>query len=365
MSYNDKPMIQSIRLQHFRSYSDATFNFGPQVNIIVGPNGSGKTNLLESLLVVAQGASYRVRDSELIQFGANWFRLDAHINAVSVSKRRTLKLKLHPQPQKSYEFDDKTYKRLLPQHTLPIVLFEPNHLQLLHGSPDMRRNYLDTILEQTSPGFASFRRTYKRALSQRNALLKRQRSPTVQELFPWNLRLSELGAAIVRARADLVGRITQNLTDIYKTLAHDTQLVAAVYTPQFSLDHYETMLMQKLENNLATDIVRGFTAYGPHREDLTVYFGTNPACEVASRGETRTAILALKIIELELLTAPTLPPPMLLLDDVFSELDAVRRQALTNYLTRYQTFLTTTDADALGSIHDLQTTTSILLPKRT
>src|SRR6476469_4818869 len=138
-------MIANLRLQNFRSYTDETFEFSPSVNIVVGPNASGKTNLLEAVLVVARGSSYRAKDSELVSFGKDWARLDALVNDEDT---RVIKLMSEPMPSKSYELSGKPYKRLSLAHSMPIVLFEPNNLQLLHGSPDGRRNYLDELLEQ-------------------------------------------------------------------------------------------------------------------------------------------------------------------------------------------------------------------------
>jgi len=336
-------MLTSLRLQNFRSYTDASFEFGERVNIIVGPNGSGKTNLLEAVQVLAIGGSYRVHDADLVLHGAPWARLDASMRD---SSSRTVKLIMEPRQTKSFEIQDKTYVRLSQQHTLPLVLFEPNHLQLLHGAPELRRTYLDEILEQTKPGYTSFRRNYRRVLSQRNALLKRGH-PSTGELFPWNLRLSELGAVITRARFELVCDLAPKLTDLYKTLSKSKAELSVEYTPQFPVETYETSLMSKLETALSHDVARGFTAYGPHREDITVLLNGRPASEVASRGETRTIVLALKILELELIEDARGITPILLLDDVFSELDGARRRALTGYLQAHQTFLTTTDADVV------------------
>lgn len=334
-------MLSSLRLQHFRSYDDASFDFGEQVNIIVGPNGSGKTNLLEAIQVLSIGKSYRADDLELMRFGTDWMRLDA---TTADDHTRTIKLATTPKQTKTYEFDGASARRLLSHHTQPVVLFEPNHLRLLHGSPDERRLYLDDLLEQLRPGFASFRKSYRRIVAQRNALLKR---PHVvpQEFFPWDLRLSELGAVIARARAELVDELQMRLPALYRLLAHSSEEVAIRYAPQFAIQTYESALLHKLEEAFDRDAARGFTAYGPHREDFTVYFGGRPASEVASRGEVRTVVLALKIIELELLETALHTKPILLLDDVFSELDGARRKALTDYLQSHQTFLTTTDAD--------------------
>ncbi|MFA5004375.1 MAG: DNA replication and repair protein RecF [Candidatus Saccharimonadales bacterium] len=353
-------MITDLRLQHFRSYTDTSFEFGAQVNIIVGPNASGKTNLLEAILVLARGNSYRVRDNELVQFGKPWCRLDADLDAPEA--KRTVKIESEPKPSKTYDLDDKIYHRLSMQHTLPTVLFEPNHLALLHGTPELRRNYLDELLEQTIPSYGSHRRVYRRLLSQRNALLKQPKQPSSEEMFPWNLRLSEMGASLARHRAEVVDMISQTLPGLYAKLSGTKNKVKLVYKPSFPLETYESQMMHKLETHAAIDAQRGFTAYGPHREDFTVFFDGHPSEETASRGETRTVILALKIIELQRLEAIRQQTPLLLLDDVFSELDGARRRALTSYLQSYQTFLTTTDADVVVK-HFTETSTVIPLKK--
>jgi DNA replication and repair protein RecF len=337
-------MITDIRLQQFRSYGDASFEFGPGVNIIVGPNASGKTNLLEAVLVIARGSSYRAKDTELVQFDAPWARLDAHTDTNGL---RTIKITAEPAVSKLYELDGKPFKRLSLQHTLPVVLFEPNHLLLLNGSPEKRRDYLDDLLQQMHTGYGTTVRSYRRTLAQRNALLKRGYHAAAPQLFPWNVRLSELGATLARARSDLAETINEKLGSLYKDLAHADTEVGLAYAPQFPVETYETALLKKLEASMQLDAERGFTGSGPHREDFAVSFDGRSSSETASRGEARTCILALKTIELHLLEQAREQKPLLLLDDVFSELDGARRRALTEQLQAYQTFITTTDADVV------------------
>lgn len=335
-------MITDLRLQRFRSYRDASFELSPGVNIVVGPNASGKTNLLEALLVLARGSSYRAKDHELVEFKKDWGRLDAHL---ADGTQRTVKLNIEPQPAKQYEFGGKTYKRLLLDHTLPVVLFEPEHLRLLSGGPERRRDYLDDLLEQTLPGYGGLRRKYRRTLAQRNALLKQHGQPA--QIFPWDVRLSELAGQIVRERAQLTARLDKELGPLYKKLSGTKTKVSLLYEARFPVENYETRLLKELEAGLELDLARGFTGAGPHREDLLVLFGGRLAQETASRGEIRTTVLALKIIELRILEVARAATPLLLLDDVFSELDGRRRHALTDHLAPYQTFITTTDADTV------------------
>lgn len=339
-------MIYDVRLQHFRSYRDESFEFNPAVTIIVGPNASGKTNLLEAILVTAQGGSYRVKDADLVQFNAPWARLDAQTD----DGDRVVKLTPHEVVRKSYLINDQPLRRLALNRTLPVVLFEPDHLRLVGGSPERRRAYLDELLSQTSPTYSTQLRQYKQALVQRNALLKRRPAQLEQQLFPWNLKLSQLAGSLVAARVALIVEMASLVTELYKTLSRTGTDVQLSYSSECNLEQYETSMLQQLENRLQLDLERGFTSRGPHRDDLQILFEGRPSTITASRGETRTAVLAMKIVELELLERHREKKPLLLLDDVFSELDGARRHALTDYLSRYQTFITTTDADiALAS----------------
>jgi len=337
-------MINDIRLQNFRSYKDYSFEFKQGVNIIVGPNASGKTNLLESILVLSKGSSYRATDHDLISTNKPWSRLDATL--VSGDKR-TVKIIKDPKPEKKYEIAGKTYKRLSLNLSLPVVLFEPNHLQLLTGSPEKRRAYLDDLLEQTVSGYSTVTRQYKRVLAQRNSLLKSTNNIPQDVIFPWNIKLSHLAGQIVRERTQLINVINKKLPEIYKELSKSKIKVEIQYVSKWQVESYETEMLKKLESDISLDQVRGFTGSGPHRDDFVLKFNGITASEVASRGETRTAVLALKIIELQTIEKARQQTPILLLDDVFSELDGKRRHALTDYLVKYQTFITTTDADLI------------------
>jgi DNA replication and repair protein RecF len=338
-------MFSDLRLQRFRSYRDESFEFEPGVNIIVGPNASGKTNLLEALLVICRGSSFRAKDAELVAFGAPWVRLDAH----GPEGSRTVKLLVQDSGfiKKEFVISNQKLQRLSLAKTIPFVLFEPNHLLLLNGSPELRRDYLDTLLEQLVTGYASTRREYRRALAQRNALLKRGHT-AAKQLFAWNIRLSEIGARLATERHALTERIQARLGDLYQDLAHAKGVTVRInYQTAHDLAEYSSSLLHTLEKRQGLDIERGFTSAGPHRDDLVLTFNDRPAAEVASRGETRTVLLALKLLELSFIEEARGKKPLLLLDDVFSELDGARRHALTEIIEGYQTFITTTDADVV------------------
>lgn len=335
-------MIAELRLKHYRSYSDDSFEPAKGVNIIVGPNASGKTNLLEAILMVARGKSYRAKEADLLQHEAEWSRIDARLFS---GDERTIKLERGAVIKKSYVFDGKPYQRLTHTHTLPVVLFEPNHLLLLSGGPEGRRNYLDDMLEQAEANYGTLRRAYRRILAQRNALLKQ--APQAHAMFPWDVRLSQAAGKIVQARLRLVDDFCQTFPGLYQDLSQTKTDTTLRYATQWRPDQYESSLLKALGSSYETDRQRGYTTNGPHRDDLEVLFEGHLAQETASRGEARTAVLALKVLELQLLEAARGVRPVLLLDDVFSELDGSRRRALTEQLQKYQTFITTTDADVV------------------
>jgi DNA replication and repair protein RecF len=336
-------MITSIRLQNFRSYKDDSFEFDPGVNIVVGPNASGKTNLLEAVMVTARGSSFRARDAELIQFKKPWARLEA----IFEKQTRVVKIETAAdQIIKSYVIDGKSFKRLSLERTIPLVLFEPNHLQLLSRGPETRRDYFDELLERTIPSFKAVAADYRRTLAQRNALLKHGPARANQQLFAWNIRISELGAQIAAARQGLVDQINKNISKNYGQIAGKRSKVELKYDCQFPAANYASRLLSKLEKNIQLDFERGFTGSGPHREDILFYLNSQTANTSASRGEARSLLLALKIFELELIEKTRGQSAIFLLDDVFSELDGKRRRALVNSLADRQTIITTTDADS-------------------
>lgn len=338
-------MITDIRLQNFRSYKDSSFEVDPGVNIIVGPNASGKTNLLESILVGCLGSSYRAKDAELVRFEEPWTRIDMG----TPDGTRTVKLIADSSGgvKKEYIIYDQPLKRLSLQKQIPVVLFEPNHLLLLSSSPDPRRDYLDGILEQFVPGFSTLRIQYRRALAQRNRLLKQGVEVGASQLFAWNIRLSQLGGQIATHRMNLVGEISEQIQGLYQDISHTNAEVSVEYISGCLVDQYSSDMLHKLEQSTTQDFERGFTTYGPHRDDMKIILKNKALHESASRGETRTMLLALKTIEMKTIEAARGQRPILLLDDVFSELDGARRKALTEVLKDHQTFITTTDADVV------------------
>ncbi len=338
---------KTLTLQGFRSYDTYAVELTSGVNIVVGPNGSGKTNLLEALYVISTGSSFRAADRDLVKHDSDWFRIEAKYD----DGERILTYSLIDiQSPKHFSLDGTKRVRLSYQQKIPVVLFEPDHLRLLSGSPSARRDYLDSVLSRLQPDFARARSQFERALLQRNNILKsaERRSPAVDDqLFVWNIKLAELSENIAERRLGLIAFMNEHIDELYSHIADSPSKVHLEYESELSAKNYKESMLRHLDAQLDKDIIRGFTSAGPHRDDFALHLNGARSSVTASRGEMRSLLLTLKMIELDLLREQHTHPPLLLLDDVFSELDSVRRRTLATLARPYQTIITTTDADII------------------
>lgn len=339
--------ITSIRLQNFRSYEDKTFRLSTGVNMVIGQNGSGKTNLLEALYVLSRGKSFRVSDADLLRYEADWFRLDGEVDG----RERILTVKKQEgKLEKRLRVDNTVKARLSAREQLRVVLFEPRDMQLLTGSPERRRDYLDSMLEQLELGYQRTLNHYRRALSQRNTLLKQPRQVPADHLFVWNVRLSELGAQLIMKRRQLITALTEDASGTYSDISGAKSAVTVEYESPYvatSEERLASTLLHALEQKYPQDRERGYTSVGPHRDDMSLTLNAAPASSSASRGETRSLVVMLKLLEAKQLDSRYDTPPLMLLDDVFGELDTARRRALAGYFTDHQVVITATDAEAV------------------
>ncbi|MDB5165248.1 MAG: recF [Candidatus Saccharibacteria bacterium] len=328
--------ITKIGVQHVRNHTKKVIELSPVTTIITGKNGTGKTSLLEALYIALQGTSFRGSDADVLQKDSPWYRIDIEMDDGTV---RTVKFDSMKQTgRKQFVVDEKISYRLTNTNKYPVVLFEPEDLRLINGSPVRRRFFIDHFISQINPLYSQSLRKYDRALKQRNNLLK-QPHITPDELFVWNVAMSEYGAYIVTERTLFAEKINQLLTNTYQSISRTDDVVAIHYSHTL-VDNIQQKLMSDLSKNTDKDKLLGYTSVGPHRDDIIFSYNQSLAASGASRGENRSIILALKQIEADIIYQITDLTPVILLDDVFSELDEARQENITT--NNYQTLITST-----------------------
>jgi DNA replication and repair protein RecF len=330
--------VTKLAVQNIRSHKRLDIELSPGVTVITGSNGSGKTTLLEALYISLQGSSFKGSDLEVLKTDSPWWKIDIIFDD---SQKRTVKFDpAKTSGRKQFVIDSKNIYRMPPKHKYPVVLFEPEDLRLLHGSPARRRQFIDRFISQLNPLYGVALRKYERALRQRNNLLKRfNTSP--DELFAWNIALSEHGAYIIEQRIAFIEQINGKLNQAYQDIAHSKDEVSVHYSHTFVGD-IKQKLLAELHAHIDKDRFLGNTSVGPHRHDIIFEFNHSPALSVASRGEVRTIVLALKFLEVDIIEQLTGNKPIILLDDVFSELDVSRQHALSNTINSHQIVITST-----------------------
>jgi DNA replication and repair protein RecF len=346
-------LVRKIRVQHVRAHEDFSMAFDPNVTVIIGPNGSGKTSIIESVYITLQGTSFKGGDGDIIQREAPWYRVDVWCD----DGERTVKFDPTRQVgRKQFIIDEKTNYRLLPRFKWPVVLFEPDDLRLLGGSPARRRQFLDQFIGQIDMEYGAILRRYDRALKQRNALLKRP-GVSNDDLFAWNVSLSEYAAFIIAKRLEFIGMLDEQLGTVYKIIAKTNDSIAVRYSIP-SHHGVRQKILADLHAHTEKDKLLGFTSVGPHRHDVLFDFNQTPAASGASRGEIRSILLALKFIEVEIIERLSGKKPIILLDDVFSELDDIRQKNLVTEFKNHQIIVTSTTGAAIkgSSIIELPTT---------
>lgn len=336
-------VVKKLSVQNIRSHDKFKIELSPTVTVIVGNNGSGKTSIIEAIYVALRGTSFKGTDQDILRYDSPWWRIDIEFDNF-IKRTITYDPELSS-GRKKIVIGDKTMYRLPAKFKHPVVLFEPDDLRLLHGSPTRRRQFIDRFISQLDPMYQSAIHKYDRALKQRNNLLKKH-GVGQNELFVWDITLSEYGAYIIEKRIAFIEQINSKLDDQYNSIAMSHNIASVHYSNTYIGD-IKQKLLNDLHSHIERDKALGFTSTGPHRHDVIFKFNNHSALDVASRGEVRTIVLAIKFMEVEIIEQITNIKPIILLDDVFSELDASRRKAITKYLRHYQTIITTTDADVI------------------
>lgn len=338
--------IKSLQLQNWRNHKDFTFDFNG-VTILVGPNASGKTNFLEAIYYLACGRSFRTKDENLIGWETDFTRILADIEKADNTEDLLVVLEQNEKITKTVKIKEQRVPSSKLLGHLNCVLFTPEEIELIYTLPEARRRYLNLTISQVDIEYAYALIHFRRSLDHRNSLLKRiyygQASP--DELEVWDGKLAEYASQIIEKRAEYVTEINKYLSQHYQKLSGKKQTLELIYLPSVSGAEGWAGMVVRLTERRASDILARVTSIGPHRDDIAFRLGGRNVTEFASRGEFRTVILALKLAEVDYFKAKTGEAPVLLLDDVFSELDESRRDLLSQIFINQQTIVTTTDLD--------------------
>jgi len=357
----DAPTLHGISIRDLRGYRalDVVFEPGPQ--LVWGPNAAGKTSLLEAIVLLAWGRSHRTTaEADLVRWGEELARIEARVgrartapedhDAVEVALVRTGA----GGARKRIRVNGVARRAAGLSGVLRTVLFAPEEMLLVAGSPSLRREAVDRLAGQRSPVYSRDLATYARALQQRNGLLRaiREEEATRAELRFWDQTFLESGTAVREERQRLLAVLEEPLAAAHREIAPDEAAVDALRlsyatnAPQHDGESVRDALARRLEETAEKEVWNATTLIGPHRDDVVFEMAGRPLASFASRGQQRTAILAFKLAELDLLTALDGRPPLLLLDDVFSELDPERRAHLVRRIAALpQAFVTTTTLD--------------------
>ena len=339
--------VLSLALRDFRSYEAAEVALGDGLTVVAGPNGAGKTNLLEALYFGSTGRSCRTaNEREVVRFGAGATRVV--VRSLAEDGPHETAVGFAPGQPKRLRVDGADVERLLDSPTRPLVsVFLPDRLELVKGAPAVRRAHLDQFVTALWPGRAETRRAYGQALVQRNALIARLRAGrgSRDSLASWDAQLARCGIALMRDRAQAVEEIAEPARRIGASLGIEAGLSVSYRPRSPAADAAE--LAEELRERVDQDVERGFTGHGPHRDELGLSLGEHDLRAYGSQGQQRIALLALLLGEREAIANSRGAPPVMLLDDVMSELDDVRRRALVELLRAGggQSVITTTDLE--------------------
>lgn len=346
--------VQRLATTDFRNLENSEIFPCEGINVIYGDNAQGKTNLLEGLWLFTGGHSFRgAKDSELPRLdrekGVNKQSASLALDFFSEERAQKAVLNIENGRRSSIINGVKKKNGSALVGKVRAVIFSPEHLLLVKEGPQRRRNFIDGALCQLKPGFAGALSIYNRALQQRNALLKDiVRFPELRDTLEiWDMRLAKLGVTVMAERINYVARLIPQVKEIYEGISKGKEQIDVKYSPSvkffvesFTHAEAEQIFLSELNRTIHSDIRSGFTTVGPHRDDLDIEINGLSARAYGSQGQQRSAVLALKLAEAETLAGISGETPIVLLDDVMSELDQSRQDYLLNHLHGRQVFIT-------------------------
>ena len=347
--------IEHIRLTNFRNYDELELDFNPNINIIVGNNGQGKTNILESIYVLSLSKSNRDGyDSDMIKFEKESLSLEGKIIDNDLIKK--LRVDITPNKKKVFINNKEIHKIKDYISNFCVISFVPTDLDIIKGSPSVRRNLLNIDISQLYNNYITYLNEYNKIIKIRNDYLKKlyiNNNSDFRYLDVINEKMIEKADKIYEYRFKFIEEINKNIADIYKKITGLDGLTIK-YDNTLGLDSYDKdkikeTYIKKLKKHLNQEMMQGITLVGPHRDDFTFYLDNVDMKVYSSQGQQRMAIIAFKISELSYYKKIIGSYPVLLLDDIFSEIDIKKRNKIINFLKKdIQTIITTTDINDIS-----------------
>ncbi len=357
--------VKKIRLIHFRNLLDLSINFNSSLNIFIGNNAQGKTNIIESIYILMRGDSYRTTDDRNlinwnrkksyilgeVQQNEETFHINILLQSIEKPKNHPNKFKKTIKVNKKYQKKTWLFKKFNP------VIFSPEDLQIIKSAPSLRRKFLDEVVTNISPVYYQYLKDYYRILFQRNTLLKNGKNINEinQQLVVWDQKIIELGTLIILYRIKVLQKLNQKVKIFHQMMTENKETIKLKYNSNVlttytdDKEEISKIMDHKLKNAKEKDFQLKMTTIGPHRDDYFVMNNTIDLGIYGSQGQQRTAALSLKLAELELFKEKENEYPPLLLDDVMSELDPERRIFLIQLIKEraMQTFITSISLDDL------------------
>ncbi|MEG1900128.1 MAG: DNA replication/repair protein RecF [Bacilli bacterium] len=345
--------IYELKLVNFRNYSKLSIKFNNNVNIIIGKNAQGKTNILESIYMLAITKSHRlIKETNIIKEGQKKFIIEGHIKKGQINKT----LKLNYQEKLKEIFINKTKINKISDYigNFNIIMFTPDDLEIVKGSPNVRRNLLNIEISQINKNYLKIYNEYNKILKTRNEYLKILYTNSLSDKRYLDIltdKLIERAIIIYKNRYEFIDKINSNITTIYNEITNFTDLKINYITnieifnkKDFNDETIKRNLLDKFKKNYKKELMYGTTLYGPHRDDFLFNFKGNDLKIYGSQGQQRLAIIAFKLSEIPIFLEATGYKPILLLDDIFSEIDKFKKNKLIKFINNdMQVIITTTD----------------------
>jgi len=350
--------VKQLSLEHYRNIDRLQLQTDAPVNIIIGPNAQGKTNIIESIFVLALTKSHRThKDKEMIGWHAESARVIGEIEKKYGTSKLDLQINARGKTAKINGLEQRKLSEFI--GSLNVVMFAPEDLEIVKGSPGVRRRFMDMELGQVLPSYLHHLLKYQKIVLQKNSSIKKMNvhDDAHQVMMDvWNQQLVEHGVRIMKNRQSFINKLQKWAEQIHSGITNGKENIRIVYRPSFECEDFEdetvliNQFMIKLSQVKEQEQRRGVCLVGPHRDDLEFYINGKEVLAYGSQGQQRTTALSLKLAELELMREEVGEYPVLLLDDVLSELDQFRQtQLIETFQDKVQTFITTTGIESINA----------------